>query len=875
MKRLRKFFAVVRRKKLDAEMAEEMRGHLERRVEANLAAGMSMEEARDAARRQFGGVEQLKEIAREGRGWTEMEMLGREMTRALRSFGKTPGFTAIALLTLALGIGVNTAMFSVLNTLLFHQPPYPEPAALLRVARTGPMFGGDAHSPAAYYDFQSRNKSFVQLSAFARENFALAETGRPAERVQGMVVSGNFFAALGVQPTLGRSFTADDDAPGRNNVVVLSDTLWRRRFNADPAIINQTIRLGGEAVTVIGVMPPGFDDPFLWGSSALWRPLGFNAAMRQSRTENWLGALGRLQPGVSEAQAQAELDALAANLAQTFPETNARSGVALSPLARSAQDSTERTLSWFAMGLAACILLIACANLANLLFARHAARARDQAIRSALGASRGRLMMGVLLESLLLAGVGGALGLLVALGCNHAFAQRFLLAGVTSVSVALDFHVLVFALVAAVFTGLAFGVGPAWFSSRPAPNVSLQQGGRGVTASRVQRRFRSALIAAEVALALMLLTSAGFFLRGLERSLQRELGWQPEGLFAGTVGLRGPNYTTIEQRAAFFEKLSERLAALPGVDRVAVGSGLPTWGFAEGRTFFIEGRPAPAPGSAPSTSFADISLGYFNTLGLQLIAGRDFNADDRAGTRSVAIVNESIAHAFWPGESPLGKRLGWDNDWREIVGVVRDAGASDTLLHRARRFQLYRPVTQAPNFYMFALRTKLPPDTLGEDVRRAIAAIDPEQPLFDAGAVRSQIDRRLANLRLVSEMLAAFALLGLVLAAVGLYGVISHSVAQRTHEVGIRMALGAQVRDVLKLVLGEGLRLTLLGSIAGLVGAVGVARLLVSVMPGLPPAEPVIAIMLSGVLLLVALAACWFPARRAAQTDPVTALRAE
>lgn len=529
-------------------------------------------------------------------------------------------------------------------------------------------------------------------------------------------------------------------------------------------------------------------------------------------------------------------------------------------------------------GLGGFVLLIACANLANLQFARHAARHQEQAIRVALGASRGRLIAGVLAESLLLALAGGLLGLLVALWCNDALARHFVIDGASGFSMPLDFRALAFAGLAAIASGLGFGLLPAWFASRPDMNDALKSGGRGATANRAQHRLRHALVVAEVALALVLLAAAGLFLRGIDRARQRDLGWRADGIVTGQIGLRGQGYATEAQRRLFYEKLAPQLAALPGVERAAFGSSLPTWGFSNGSTFVVEGRPPATPGQEPETSYADISTGYFETLRLPLVAGRDFTADDRADTRPVAIISESLARAFWPNESPLGKRIGWDQaGLREIVGVARDArGAADAFGNSPNHFQLYRPIAQAPaGFISLALRTNAEPSAVAAAVRRAVAAIDPDQSVFDVGPLLLQIDGRLANLRLAGEVLAAFAVLGVTLAAIGIYGVMSGFVAQRTAEIGIRLALGAQIRDVLTLVVGRGLRLALIGAAVGLVGAGAVDRLLHALMAGLPPAEPATLLIVTLGLLAVAALACWLPARRAARLDPMAVLRAE
>ncbi|HEX2101544.1 MAG TPA: ABC transporter permease, partial [Candidatus Synoicihabitans sp.] len=732
---------------------------------------------------------------------------------AFRSLAKSPGFTVVALTTLALGIGVNTSMFSVLNTVIFHTAPYPAPDTLMRIFRTGPASQTGPHSPANIVDLRAQIRSFAHLAAFARTDYSLAEPGQPAERLRGMDVSGDFFATLGVQPALGRAITDADDQPGSPPVVVLSDATWRQRFAADPAILQRQIRLSGQLVTVIGVMPPGFDDPFLWGNVAAWRPFAFTIEQRQNRSSNRLHLFGRLRPGVSAEQAGAELSALASSLARAYPDANAQTGLALVPLARSLQDNTGRLLLWLTMGLAACVLLIACVNLANLLFARNALRVRELAIRTALGASRLRLVRLVLSESVLLAVLGGALGLLLAVWCNDLLGQRLSFAGQTSLTLPLDWRVIGFAFGIALLCVLAFGLLPALLASRTDVNEALKQGSRGST-SATNHRVRHALIVAEVALALVLLSGAGFFLRGLERMLDRDYGWRPENLLTATLTLPASKYAPGTATAAFFERLQSKLAAIPGVEHAAISRTLPYSSFAIGQRFVVEGRPAPVPGTEPQRDLNDVSPEYFDTIGLALVEGRNFTVDDLTGPVRT-IVSESMAKKLWPGESAIGKRIKHphDTEWQEIIGIVRNVVFATNLEKSTTVFQAYRLFNREPSLNAtLTLRSALPPGTLAHAVRRAVAEVDPEQPIDLRPAVQV-IEGRLANVTLVSRILAGFAVLGLLLAALGLYGVISGFVVQRTNEIGIRMALGAQVRDILRLVLGRGLGLALFGAV--------------------------------------------------------------
>ena len=799
-----------------------------------------------------------------------------DLKLAFRSLAKTPGFTAVALLTLALGIGVNTSVFSVLNALLF-RTPYPDGGRVVRVFRTSPQSDAWPHSVANYLDLRAQNTVFERIAAVSWTSFNLAEAGQPAELLRGLNVSADFFPLLGVQPELGRVFTADEDRPGKNDVVVISHATWRQHFGGAPDVLGRTLRINGETVTVIGVMPERFDYPVVWTRVDAWRPIAFSDDARRDRGTNYLTEIARLKPGVTLRQAQTEVSAIATRLAAEHPANDAQTGLRLVPLAQS--DEFGARLTWFVVALAGFVLLIACANLANLQFARHAGRVRDQAIRAALGASRARLMGGVLAESLVLSLAGGALGLMAAVWCNDAIGRRFLVYSRDGLSVPLDGRVLAFAVVVSVATGVAFGLLPAWFSARTDVNESLKQGGRGSTGAGSTHRLRHALIVAEVALALVLLAGAAFFVGGIARYLNRDPGWRVEGLATGYINLRGKNYATDDQKRAFADRLQEKLATLPGVERAAFASVLPSWGLSNSSNFVVEGRPRPAPGTEPLTDEISISGDYFDALGIQLVAGRRFTAADRADKPAVAIINETMARTFWPHENPIGRHIGGIDpkspDWREIVGVVRDAGPVGFVGAVDTRFQEYRPMAQVPTSIALALRSRLSTDVLAPAVRRAVAEIDPDQPVYDIGPVRNDIDRRLSGARLAGDFLAGLALLGVLLAALGIYGVTAGAVVQRTSEFGIRLALGAQASDILGLVLGRSLRLALLGTALGLAGAWGIARLLGAIAPGLPPADFATASVVTGTLLGIAVFAGWLPARRATKVDPIIALRSD
>jgi putative ABC transport system permease protein len=630
--------------------------------------------------------------------------------------------------------------------------------------------------------------------------------------------------------------------------------------------------LDGESVTVIGVMAAGFHDRMLWGPVDVWRPIAFTDDQRQNRGNNFLQSVARLKSGVSIAQAQAEMDAIAVRLARDYPLNNTEKGLRLLPLAESGMDDTVRHLVWLTTGLTGFVLLIACANLANLQFARTANRAHELAIRTSLGAPRGRLLRQLLTESLLISFLGGLLGLVVAGWANAWIGPQIVVGDETGLALPLNLKMIGFALLISTLSGLAFGLVPAWRASRADVNDSLKQGSRGTTDDRVQLRVSYGLIVAEVALALVLLAGAGMFVRGLDRFTFRDPGWRVDGLTIGYLSLPESKYGVAGARLAFTERLQERLATLPGVERAAFGLSLPIWGTSFSGGFAIEGRPEPPRGREPLGSVNAVTPGYFETLGIRLVAGRGFTTTDTTNRPAVVIINEMMARTFWPGESPLGKRIGGPDDWRQIVGVVSDVRFAGNLSEPDTRFQTYRPFAQEPRGPMaVALRGNVPVATF----QRAVAELDPDLPVSEPGPARAAVGRILANYALTGWLLGGFALLGVLLAGLGIYGVIAGYVVQRTSEIGVRIALGAQLRDVLWLVLAKGLRLTLLGAAIGLVGALGVARLLAAAAPELSSNDPLIIVSVTTLLIGVALFACWLPARRAAKVDPMLALRYE
>lgn len=806
-----------------------------------------------------------------------MTSVSQDVRYSLRMLLKNKGFTVVAVLTLALGIGVNTAMFSVLNTFLFRSLPYPQSDQLVRVWRTSPHSQSWPHSAANFFDQREKNTVFDQMAAYNFTSRNLTEQGQTAERLLGLAATADFFPMMNVSPALGRVFKPEEFEPGTDNVVVLTDRFWTRRFGNDPNIVGRKIELDGKSVEIVGVMPPGFEHPILWGPIDLWQPLAFTKESKAVRGSNYLSSIGRLKPGVSIEQAEQSMVTLAANIGKEN-SSNEGESVRLEPLQRSMSDSIGRTVMWFTFGLAGFVLLIACANLANLQLVRTAARSRELAVRAALGAGRMRLLRQSLTESIVIAIIGGIISLGIALWAVRFISNR-LFTDLPGASVQLDYKVFGFALLVSLLTGVLFGTVPAWFASRADVNQALRENSRGSTAGRSQHRLRHTLIVGEVAFAMVLLAAAGLFLRGLHRFINTDPGWRVDGLLMASMSLRGDKYTDNKHRAAFVAELENRLSAIPGVQHAAISGSNPVFGFNSSSSFLIEGQPEPPPDKYWEIFYESVSSNYFETLGARLQQGRTFNATDVDGHTRVVIINEATAQNFWPNESPIGKRIsstGREREYYEIVGVVNDLAFPGNLGEPYTRYEAFVPLAQGtPPFLTIVLRTSGNEEALGNSLRAAVAGIDPKLPIYRIRTARAAVDQGLGSISLLGSLLGAFATVGLILAAVGIYGVVSYTVVQRTGELGIRMALGAQSRDVLWLVLGKGAVLVGIGALLGVGGAYVVSRLLAAYIPSLPTRDPFILAVTGVALVLVALLACYIPARRATRVDPLVALRSE
>jgi predicted permease len=866
--------AVLRTRRVEEDLDDELAFHVAMQTRANAREGMSEGEAYRRARVEIGGVEQVKERSRDVRPlrWARDAM--HDVRYGLRGLRKTPRFTIAAVLTVVLGVGANATIFSVLNPLLFKPLPYPEPDRIVNVFRTSPQSDRWPHSMANYLDHRARNTVFEQLVALTWENTSFAEPGQPADRLFELRTTGNFFALFGVTPLLGRTFTDADDRTGAEPVVVLSYGFWQRRFNGDETIVGRSMRLDGRNATVIGVMPRDFEYPLFWGTIDLWRPFAASAELRQDRGNNYLREFARLKADVTPDQADVAMKAIAKQILSENTNLDQRESLRIEGL--NIVNPVMRRMSAFAFGLTCLVLLIACVNLANLQLARTAARAREFAIRGAIGGGKGRLLRQSLTDSLVLSMVGGAIAIPLSFWCTRLIASRQF-ADLPGVRVTLEPVTLAFAFVCAVLTGIIFGAVPAWLASRADINDVLKQNPQSMTAGRGPQRFRQGLIVAEIAFALIILAGAVSLVRGLQRITAVDPGWRPDGVLAARLSIVGPDFVKPEARRAFFETLRDRVAELPGMDSVALSSSsVPTMPFNSSTTFLVEGREQTVLAYNER-----VTPQYFGTLGIPLRRGRVFTAGDRFGRTPVMVINETMARTLFPNDDPIGKRIGFrgaNPNWREVVGVVGDVTFPSfaASLSIDTPFEVYQPLAQTGTGGVnILLRTDREADTVASDLKRVVAAIDRDMPVYGLVTARAAEQRQTANLRLLANVLSGFATLGLVLAALGIVGVVSYSTAQRAGELGMRMALGARQSVVLWLVLEQGVRLTMAGAVVGLAGGLGLGRVLSSMMPNLPAPELSILLGAFAFMVVVALAAFSIPAWRASKTNPMLVLRHE
>ncbi len=878
----------------EEEIVEELSQHLEQEYERAVSGGASTDEAHRQALDQLNAPDLLRsELKRIERRVSQQPLapgaqsktnffgdLAQDIRYALRVLAKNPAFTIIAVIALALGIGANTAIFSVVDAVLLRPLPFKHPEQLVMLwenaAHQG--FPKNTPSPANFLDWQKQAQSFTGIAAMAERSFNLTGVGEP-ERLDGRRVSANLFDLLGVPAMLGRTFVPEDDKPG-THVVLLSYPLWQRRFGSDPAVIGRALTLNGESYTVVGVMPrlvqlPGFENV----SDQLWVPIAFPSEEAAQRGNHFLEVIARMKPGVTLKQAQAEMETIAARLAQQYPDYNTRIGAVVVPLHEQVVGDIKPALL-ILLGAVGFVLLIACANVANLLLARAAVRQKEIAVRLALGANQSRLVRQFLTESVLLAMFGAGIGLLLAFLGLRAL-RTFIPASISQAdTINIDGRVLIFTALVALVTGVAFGLAPAIQGSHLNLNDTLKEGGRDSSGGSKGNRARSLLVIGEVAISFVLLIGAGLLINSFFHLRNLDPGFRADHLLTMKVDLSEVKYPDRERRAAFFDEVMRRVRELPGVRSAAVAGNLPLTYNGDSMTIGVEGVPDPPPGQRPDVIFRAIGPGYFNTMSIPIVGGRDFTDQDNADAKDVVVISEKTAQHFWPGQDPIGKRLKpgsstSKSEWREVIGVVKDVRQNDLIAPpKMQMYFTYRQV-KAIAANALVIRTTVEPMSLAGSVRNAIWSVDKDQAVADIDTMDHVVAKAVARQRFSMLLLGLFAAVALLLASVGIYGVMSYSVAQRTREIGIRMALGARRADVLQMTVRQGLKLVGAGMILGLAAAFLLTRVMATLLYGISATDPITFAGISLVLLAVAVLASYVPALRATKVDPIIALRAQ
>jgi len=901
MRPLRRFFTRLghwaTRRRDDDRLREEIEEHIALQAAENIRAGMPPAEARRQAVLKFGAVEAIKEEYRAERRILFIETFLQDVRYAARMLRKAPGFTAIAILTIALGIGATTAIFSLVDATLLHPFPYPQPEQLVRVEDDLPGVGAQdvGMSVPEWHDLQrSGIFEYVSLAVYGPVN--LTGSSQPT-RARYSGVAPNYFALLGVKPQLGRTFDPEDQTPGFTLEVLISDGLWKRSFAADPRILGKSLRLDDDLYTVIGVMPAGYHDPRRTNEQRnieVWAAVGFAVPGRtpplRNRRRTGAAAIARIKPGLTIAAAQSQLDALVASLQKEFPEDYPLQSawtVRLVPLKETVVGNARQSLILL-LGAVALVLLIGCVNVANLLLARASARGREMAIRQALGAARMRLVRQLLTESLLLSLLGGIVGLAI-LFCTKGFLVRLVPDSLPRLNdISINWAVLLFALVASLAAGAIFGLAPALHAGRADLTHMLKQEGRGSTGSGEQARTRRLLVVTEFALSLVLMIAASLLLHSFWELLNVRLGFNPQNVMAVRTWLPEPNdpktdiYGTPAQEAPFLRELLRRGRTLPGVEEIALGNrpSIPLNHDPTQSPLVLEGREIQSK-QPPLVETSSVTPDYFHLLGVTLQRGRLFGEMDNETAPAVAVINEAFARTYWPSGDPLGERLKLspeDSFWTTVVGVIADA-RTESLVESSVP-QIYTSLYQAPSQgaskeLVIFLRGRLDPAATPVELREQVQAVNPELPVFGAQTLNDALSASLSERRFSMEMVGLFAMTALLLAGLGIYGVISYIVSERTHEIGIRLALGAQSRNILRMVLRQGLGLAIAGAAVGLVCALIVSHLMAGLLYGVRPTDPLTFACVALLLMGVALVACYIPARRAIRVDPLVALRHE
>ena len=870
LQRLRSSFS---QSQTDQDLEMEMASHLQSAIEDNLKRGMSPEEARRQALIRFGGVEQAMQQHREERGFQSLDILWQDLRYTFRTLRRDPGFTAIAILILALGIGANIAVFSVVNTILLRPLPFHDPQQLVWI--TGlPGRGGlssQTYSTDAYKAFVSQQRSYQDVTGYfafsTSDNTRLLGRGEPL-LLSGVLVNGNFFQTLGVQPILGRLFRPEECQKNAPPVTLLSYPFWKRQFGADPDIVGKAVNFDGRSVTIIGVLPETFDFGSVFSPGSKVDTYGPAILDDMEDWGNTLALIGRLKPGVSLAQAQAEADLLFPRLLFSFkhPDWGGNYTGKLSILKEYVSGKLRRSLIvlWCAVGL---ILLIVCVNLSNLMLARAAARGKEFAMRSALGAGRGRLIRQLLTESIVLSAIGALLGLGLAYGITFYLAHQGSIALPLLSSVTVDGSALVWTLLITVATAILFGLVPGLKMSRSNLQEALKDSGHGLSEGKKHETLRAALVISELALACVLLVGAGLLLHSFLRVLDVDLGFEPSRTAAIKVDF---DDSKPERRGAILRDMLQRILAVPGIEAAGIADNLPldmnrSWGLsAKGKQY--------KPGELPATFVYVVTPGYLNVMGMRMLAGRDISWQDETGKERVAIINQTAARYLWPGEDPVGRMALVNGMDTRVIGVVADVRESSA--ETAPGWQMYLPVMQnGPVGAQLVVRTKLRPEVLASSVMATLRSINPAQPATEFRPIQNIVDHSVSPRRFFVSLVGIFAVLGLVLASLGIYGVISYSVTRQTHEIGIRMALGATVVNVQLQVIAKTLRLALIGIVLGAIASFAMARAITSLLFAVQPNDPPTFTSTIVLLTVVAIVAGYVPARRASRINPMIALR--
>jgi predicted permease len=860
------------RRVVKREIDEELRFHIEQRTAENIAAGMSPEDAAREARKRFGNFQTVREQCREKRGASFGEETVQDIRFGLRMLRKNPGFTTVAVLTLALGIGANTSIFSIVDGVLLKPLPYEQPGQLVQVWEAPAPGKRATVSPGAFMDWKEYNSIFDSLSLMEDTDMNLTDGGEP-EVIHGLSMSATGLQILRARLLLGRFFAPDEDQPGKDKVVVLTQGFWRRRFGSETNILGRTIKLSSESYTVIGILPQRF---LLSDRAEFVVPTAISPRDVNQRGADWLHVIGRLKPGVSVEEAQSEMNALAARLRPLYPVSRKDWGVTIVPLKEQVTGNIRPTLM-ILLGAVGFILLIACANVANLLLARASGRQGEIAIRTALGASRRRLVRQLLVESMVLSALGALLGIAVAYWGVGAVRHLTFVNLPRANEVSLDLRVLSFALLVSLLAALGFGIVPALQASQPNLSTTLKDGARS-SGLGARNRLRGALVISEVALALILLTGSGLLLNSFFRLSNVPPGINPHNALTMQVTLPDKKYPDGQRRAAFFERALERIGILPGVEAAGEIGNLPLAGNAAMTSFSVIGRPGQ-PDEGYDTDFDFCTPDYFRAIGTPLIRGRGFDARDRVEAPHVVIINRAFAREYFPNQDPLGQRIHLevftkqiDAGWK-IVGIVGD-------VHQRALGLPPHPTVYRPTAFSFfggggtlVIRTAGVPLAMAESARKAILEVDPSQPVAQVRTLEDVIATSLAPRRFILTVLGGFAAVALLLSAIGLYGVIAYYVSLRTREIGIRMALGATRGNAIAVVLRQGMGLVGVGVLLGIAGSLALTRVLANMLYEIKPTDPLTFSVVSLLLVVIGLLACWLPARRAAQVDPMVSLR--